>query len=117
MKLFRTFLCVLFFIFISTQVTYVHAKECSLSGEWTFSNGQFPPFILEQHGSECPFGIPTKLSNEQAIRDTIRRYNGGVEYRWEPRDNPDCEGSWVLYDSAVSGGDRQFVDNVLNCKL
>ena len=67
----------------------------------------------------CPEGVPTKLMPEQVLRETIRRYNCGVEYRWEPRDDPDCKGGWVSYQScdADDGADVNYVENVLACKL
>jgi hypothetical protein len=69
----------------------------------------------------CPEGIPTHLNPDQLMRETIRRYNCGVEYRWEPRDAANCAGRWVVYHSCKNkdgkDADLDYVDNVLKCKL
>jgi hypothetical protein len=67
----------------------------------------------------CPQGVPSKLSPDQLIRETIRRYNCGVEYRWEPRDAPNCEGGWTVYHSCTSddGADLDYVEKVLHCNI
>jgi hypothetical protein len=71
--------------------------------------------------SACPAGTPPQLNAEQLERETIRRYNCGVEYRWEPRDQPNCEGRWVIEPSCErshkSGYDPQYVDKVLSCNI
>lgn len=67
----------------------------------------------------CPANVPTPLSETQVMRETIRRYNCGVEYRWEPRDAPDCAGSWVEYhpQKCLNNYDRNYINKVLDCKL
>lgn len=69
----------------------------------------------------CPKGIPTPLEPDQVIRETIRRYNCGVEYRWEPRNAPLCAGHWVVYHSCKGGdddgADLGYVDKVMKCKI
>jgi hypothetical protein len=67
----------------------------------------------------CPPNIPTPLTSEQITRDSIRRYNYGVEYRWEPRDSVDCAGQWIEEPSCVrqprNGCDQDYVNKVLAC--
>jgi hypothetical protein len=67
----------------------------------------------------CPPNIPTPLTSEQITRDSIRRYNYGVEYRWEPRDSLDCAGQWIEEPSCVrqprNGCDQDYVNKVLTC--
>ena len=70
---------------------------------------------------DCPLGVPTKLTPEQVQQETIRRYNCGREYRWEPRDAPNCEGKWV-HDLSCKrehreGYDPEYVQNVLQCGI
>jgi len=68
----------------------------------------------------CPPNIPTPLNSDQQMRDTIRRYNAGVEYRWEPRDAPNCEGQWLSEPSCIRKGipcDKDYVEHVLNCNI
>lgn len=68
----------------------------------------------------CPDNIPTPLNSDQLIRDTIRRYNCGVEYRWEPRDALNCEGQWVSEPSCVRRQlpcDEDYVEHVLACDI
>lgn len=69
----------------------------------------------------CPEGIPAKLTPEQLQRDTIRRYNCGREFRWAPRDAPNCEGRWVIDLSCKrerkQGYDENYVNKVLNCNI
>ena len=57
------------------------------------------------------------LSEEQVQRETLRRYNGGREYRWEPRNDPNCEGSWVVHPTLTAGSDSNYVEKVMSCKL
>jgi hypothetical protein len=60
------------------------------------------------------------LNNEQLMKETIRRYNCGVEYRWEPWDEPSCKGQWVVNPSCKiknSGSDEDYVDKVLACDI
>lgn len=67
----------------------------------------------------CPPGIPYPLTSDQITRDSIRRYNYGVEYRWEPRDAKDCAGEWKIEPSCVrhplNGCDKDYVNKVLMC--
>jgi hypothetical protein len=68
----------------------------------------------------CPVGIPTPLTQEQEDRETLRRYNCGREYRWEPRDAKDCEGKWIIHPTLDKCGeypDYGYVDKVLQCKI
>jgi len=69
----------------------------------------------------CPPGIPYPLTPEQITRDSIRRYNYGVEYRWEPRDGKNCAGQWVISPSCVrdprAGCDPDYVNKVLQCAI
>ncbi len=69
----------------------------------------------------CPEGIPTPLNDEQLKRETLRRYNCGAEYRWEPRDAKDCKGEWVIDPSCIRknkpGHDPDYVNKALNCKI
>lgn len=69
----------------------------------------------------CPAGTPPQLNAEQLQRETIRRYNCGAEYRWEPRDQPNCEGKWVIEPSCArshkAGYDPIYVDKVLSCNI
>lgn len=69
----------------------------------------------------CPKHAIIPLDEEQLNRETIRRYNCGREYRWEPRDAPNCEGRWI-YDLSCKreekeGYDPIYVDKVLNCNI
>lgn len=70
---------------------------------------------------DCPLGIPYPLTPEQITRDSIRRYNYGVEYRWEPRDGKDCAGQWIISPSCVrhplNGCDKDYVNKVLQCTI
>jgi hypothetical protein len=71
--------------------------------------------------SLCPKNAITPLNDEQLDRETLRRYNCGREYRWEPRDAPNCEGKWVLDLSCKrehkKGYAVNYVDRVLNCNI
>jgi|GEM_PF-7035702 len=57
------------------------------------------------------------LNQEQLQREILRLYNGGDEYRWEPRDDPNCQGHWVVKTTFKSGSDADYVDHVMSCKL
>ncbi|HSW94361.1 MAG TPA: hypothetical protein VLJ15_08440 [Gammaproteobacteria bacterium] len=69
----------------------------------------------------CPSGIPYPLTADQLTRESIRRYNYGVEYRWEPRDGKNCSGKWVISPSCVrhslDGCDPDYVNKVLQCSI
>lgn len=69
----------------------------------------------------CPKNIPSPLTAEQLLRDSIRRYNYGVEYRWEPRDSKDCQGQWIIEPSCKrhprNGCDKDYVNKVLQCNI
>lgn len=72
-------------------------------------------------------GLPTcvnplpPFNSEQLEREIIRLFNCGHEYRWEPRDEPTCEGRWVQSLSCQRDGrtgyDPKYVDNVLKCDI
>jgi hypothetical protein len=69
----------------------------------------------------CPVGTPPPLTPEQEDRETLRRYNCGREYRWEPRDAKDCTGQWVIGPYFPPGkcttADIDYVNKVLRCKI
>ena len=69
----------------------------------------------------CPAGRPADLSPEQLERETIRRYNCGREYRWEPRDAENCFGEWVISPTLLppcnEQRDQNYVDRVLSCNI
>lgn len=69
----------------------------------------------------CPKNIPPPLTSDQILRDSIRRYNYGVEYRWEPRNGKDCAGQWTIEPSCVRnklfGCDENYTDKVLMLSL
>jgi len=65
----------------------------------------------------CPEGIPSQLNSEQIERESIRRYNCGREYRWEPRDAENCSGQWVIKPTLCPGADPDYVEKVLNCSI
>lgn len=68
----------------------------------------------------CTTPLPA-LNPEQLARETIRRYNCGKEYRWEPRNAPNCEGNWVISPSCKitlpDAYDAEYVDRVLKCDI
>lgn len=68
----------------------------------------------------CTNPLPP-LNSEQLERETIRLYNCGHQYRWEPRDAPNCEGRWVeslsCQREGKTGYDPKYVDNVLKCDI
>lgn len=69
----------------------------------------------------CPTNTPPPLTAEQINREAIRRYNYGVEYRWEPRDAMNCAGQWVISPTCVrhpeNGCDPNYVNKVIACNL
>lgn len=69
----------------------------------------------------CPVGVPTPLNPEQEMRESIRRYNYGVEYRWEPRNAKDCAGQWIISPSCIRnhfpGCEPDYVNKVLQCVI
>ncbi len=69
----------------------------------------------------CPQGIPSPLTPDQITREILRRYNYGVEYRWEPRDGKNCAGKWVISPTCIRhpqyGCDKDYVDKVLRCSI
>lgn len=68
----------------------------------------------------CTKELPP-LTPEQLSREIIRLYNCGFEYRWEPRDAPNCEGQWVVSPSCAitnpKAYDKEYVDKVLKCDI
>jgi hypothetical protein len=67
----------------------------------------------------CPIGVPMALNDEQLVRESIRRYNSGREYQWEPWDAAYCEdGQWMIDPINIGKhGDPNYVDKVLNCNI
>src|ERR1700685_2701406 len=68
----------------------------------------------------CPIWAPTPLNKEQEDRETLRRYNCGKEYRWEPRDSFACEGKLVVkpdFSRCKGSQDLDYPDKILNCKI
>jgi hypothetical protein len=57
------------------------------------------------------------LNEKELEREILRRYNGGREHRWEPRDSPDCSGKWVVNPTLPVGATQDYVEKVLACKL
>lgn len=61
------------------------------------------------------------LTDEQMARDTIRLYNCGHEYQWEPWNDPDCKGQWVLDPTCKITDpekyDAKYVNAVLACDI
>jgi hypothetical protein len=76
---------------------------------------------LEMGLTVCPKNAISPLSQEQLNRETLRRYNCGREYRWEPRNAPNCEGKWVSDLSCKREGKKgyapDYVERVLNCNI
>lgn len=68
----------------------------------------------------CTKTLPM-LNAEQLARETLRRYNCGREYRWEPIDAPNCEGQWVISPSCAitnpTAYNKEYVNNVLKCDI
>lgn len=57
------------------------------------------------------------LSEEQIEREALRRYNGGREYRWEPRNDKDCKGQWVIKPWLPPHAIVNYVEKVLSCTI
>lgn len=59
---------------------------------------------------------PANFTQEQLIREAIRRYNGGREYMWQlnnPNENQNCaNGSWVEMPHPQN---PNYVNSVLDC--
>lgn len=68
----------------------------------------------------CTSPLP-EFNSEQLARETLRRYNCGKEYRWEPRNAPNCKGNWVISPSCKithpDAYDAEYVDKVLKCDI
>ncbi len=68
----------------------------------------------------CTKELPP-LTQEQLAREILRLYNCGFEYRWEPRDAPNCEGRWIISPSCAITNpkvyDKEYVNNVLKCDI
>ncbi len=61
------------------------------------------------------------LDAEQLEKETVRRYNCGAEYKWEPWDAPDCDGKWVSDPYCKTRYpdkyDANYLNNVFNCDI
>ncbi len=64
----------------------------------------------------CPEESFIPLNDEQIRYDAIRRYNGGVEYKWKVRDSTNCQGEWLRYHVRLKGADKDYINNVLQCQ-
>lgn len=98
----------------------LYKSKRSMAFYWPYDEQSYVNEKRKEKGLPLCKELPP-LTEEQLERDTIRLFNCGHEYQWEPWDDPDCQGQWVSDPTCKidhpDSYDPDYVKNVLTCDV